>query len=183
MALPEAQEDKPASFEHFGREALPEIEAEGAKLRIILGAAYGEKAPASVFTDTFYVDAMLQPGARLPLPDDHEDRGLYVVEGAIRVAGEDYPAGRMLVFRPKDAITIGAGPQGARVLLLGGATLSGPRYIWWNFVSSSREKIEHAKEQWRKGEWGRGQFDLPPDDRAEFIPLPPDPAPSTQESA
>ena len=79
----------------------------------------------------------------------------------------------MLVFRPKDRISVAAGPTGARLVLLGGAALSGPRYIWWNFVASSRQKIDAAKEQWRKGDWGRGQFDLPPDDRDEFIPLPP----------
>ena len=129
-----------------------------------------------MFGETFYVDAVLQPGALLPLPQEHEDRGLYVVEGEIAVAGDVFEAGRMLVFRPGDAITIGAGPTGARLLLLGGATLPGPRYIWWNFVASSQEKIDYAKEQWRKGEWGSGLFDLPPDDRDEFIPLPPEPA-------
>ena len=180
VALPEAEEDKPASFEHFGREALPVIDTDGFKLRVILGSAYGERAPARVFGEIFYVDAILQPGARLPLPDDHEDRGLYVIEGEITVAGDKYEAGRMLVFRPKDAITIGAGPQGARLLLLGGATLPGPRYLWWNFVSSSREKIDYAKEQWRKGEWGQGLFDLPPDDNSEFIPLPADTPPAPE---
>jgi redox-sensitive bicupin YhaK (pirin superfamily) len=172
VALPEAEEDAPPRFEHHGREALPLVEAEGLRLRVILGSAYGVAAPARVFTDTFYVDAIVQPGARLPLPQEHEDRGLYVIEGEIHIAGDVYAAGRMLVFRPKDAITIQAGAQGARLLLLGGATLSGPRYIWWNFVSSSREKIEYAKEQWRKGAWGQGLFDLPPDDRDEFTPAP-----------
>ena len=109
---------------------------------------------------------------RLPLPQDHEDRGVYVVEGSVTVAGQHFELGRMIVFRPGDAITLRAGPKGAQLMLLGGATLSGPRYIWWNFVASSREKIEHAKEQWRRGAWGEGQFDLPPDDRSEFIPLP-----------
>ncbi len=174
VALPEAEEDGPAAFEHFGREALPVLEDEGCSLRVILGSAYGVSAPARVFGEIFYVDAKLEPGARLPLPAEHEDRGLYVVEGEIHVAGDVFAAGRMLVFRPNDPITIGAGPQGARLLLLGGATFSGPRYLWWNFVSSSREKIEHAKEQWRKGRWGEGLFDLPPDDRAEFTPAPPD---------
>ena len=103
-----------------------------------------------MFSETFYVDAALDPGARLPLPDDHEDRGLYIVEGEITVAGQVFEAGRMLVFRPGDRIAVGAGPTGARLLLLGGATLEGPRYIWWNFVASSQEKIEAAKEAWRR---------------------------------
>jgi hypothetical protein len=77
----------------------------------------------------------------------------------------------MMVFRPGDRISVAAGPTGARLIILGGATLGGPRYIWWNFVASSRDRIEAAKEQWRKADWGRGPFDLPPDDRDEFTPL------------
>lgn len=172
VALPEAQEDAPASFEHHGREALPVLESEGVNLRLILGRAYGRTAPARVFSDTFYADVSLAPGARLPLPDDHEDRGLYVVEGAITVAGQTFEAGRMMVFRPGDRITVAAGPQGARLIALGGATLGGPRYVWWNFVASSRDKIEAAKEDWRRGAWGQGMFDLPAGDRDEFVPLP-----------
>ncbi|KAB7782004.1 pirin family protein [Methylorubrum thiocyanatum] len=172
VALPESHEDTAPSFEHHGKAALPMIEDGGVSLRLILGHAYGERAPANVFSDTFYADVTLAPGTRFPLPDDHEDRGLYVVEGAISIAGQDFEAGRMMVFRPGDRITVAAGPSGARLMALGGATLSGPRYIWWNFVSSSREKIEAAKEEWRRGAWGEGRFDLPPDDRAEFIPLP-----------
>lgn len=172
VALPESHEDTAPSFEHHGKAALPMIEDGGVSLRLILGHAYGERAPANVFSDTFYADVTLAPGTRFPLPDDHEDRGLYVVEGAISIAGQDFEAGRMMVFRPGDRITVAAGPSGARLMALGGATLGGPRYIWWNFVSSSREKIEAAKEEWRRGAWGEGRFDLPPDDRAEFIPLP-----------
>ncbi len=172
VALPEAQEDAAPSFEHHGKEALPHIEGEGVDLRLILGRGWGASAPAKLFSETFYADAALTPGARLPLPNDHEDRGVYIVEGSISVAGQTFEAGRMMVFRPGDAISVAAGPQGARLILLGGATMNGPRYVWWNFVSSSREKIDEAKEQWRRGRWGEGLFDLPPDDRGEFIPLP-----------
>ncbi|MCR4268169.1 pirin family protein [Nitratireductor sp. ZSWI3] len=172
VALPETVEDMAPMFEHHAREALPEIEADGVSLRLIMGNAYGERAPVSVFTEMFYADVVLQPGARLPLPDDHEDRGIYVTEGSITIAGEDFDAGRMMVFRPGDAITVGAGPQGARLMLLGGATLGGPRFIWWNFVASSKERIEAAKEEWRSARWGSGLFDLPAGDRDEFIPLP-----------
>jgi redox-sensitive bicupin YhaK (pirin superfamily) len=172
VALPEAQEDKGPLFEHHAMEALPVIESGGARVRVILGNAYGAEAPASVFSETFYADAELEPFARMPLPDDHEDRGLHIVEGSISVAGQTFEKGRMMVFRPGDKISVAAGPAGARLILLGGATLSGPRYISWNFVSSSREKIEAAKAAWRKGDWGKGPFDLPPDDREEFIPLP-----------
>jgi hypothetical protein len=120
----------------------------------------------------FYADAALDPGALLPLPDDHEDRGVYVVEGSIAVGGDTFESGRMMVFRPGDRISVEAGPQGARLILLGGATLNGPRYIWWNFVASSREKIEHAKQAWAAGDWAHGRFQLPPGDTDEFIPLP-----------
>lgn len=172
VALPLEQEDRAPCFEHHDAASLPEAEAEGVRLRLILGRAYGLRAPASVFTDMFYADAQLAPGARLPMPHDHEDRGLYVVEGAVEVAGERFEAGRMLVFRPGDAIVAKADAEGARLMLLGGAALEGPRFVWWNFVASSRERIAHAKEEWKRGAWGQGLFDLPPGDRSEFIPLP-----------
>ena len=171
VALPEAQEDAAPSFEHHARHDLPEIEDAGASLRLILGRAYGETAPAKVFSDLFYADVALKPGARAPLPDDHEDRGLYVVEGAVAVAGQTFEAGRMLVFRPGDRIAVAGGEHGGRLILLGGANL-GPRYLWWNFVASSQERIEAAREAWRKADWGHGPFDLPPDDRDEFTPAP-----------
>jgi redox-sensitive bicupin YhaK (pirin superfamily) len=172
VALPEEMEEVAPSFEHHGKERLPVIENEGATVRLLLGRAYGNAAPATVFSDTFYADVDLKPGSKLPLPDDHEDRGLYIVLGSIRVAGQEFEAGRMMVFRPRDRIVISAGASGATLIILGGATLGGPRYIAWNFVSSSRERIEEAKNQWRRGDWGGGWFDLPPDDRTEFIPLP-----------
>ena len=172
IALPESAEDMAPAFEHHGKDSLPVLEAEGASARLILGRAYGAVAPATLYSDAFYLDVVLAPGARFPLPDDHEDRGIYVVQGAVTIAGQSFEAGRMMVFRPGDAITVGAGPQGARLMALGGATLNGPRYVWWNFVASSRERIEAAKAEWRAARWGEGQFDLPAGDREEFIPLP-----------
>ena len=106
------------------------------------------------------------------MPDDHEDRGIYVVSGSITVAGDTFEAGRMMVFRPGDQISVTAGQQGARLMLLGGDTLNGPRHIWWNFVASSRDKIDAAKEAWRAGDWQNGRFQLPVGDADEFIPLP-----------
>ncbi|MFY9294824.1 MAG: pirin family protein [Methylorubrum rhodinum] len=149
IALPESHEDVAPSFEH-----------------------HGKAAPATMFSETFYADVRLEPGSRLPLPDDHEDRGIYVVEGSISVAGRDYAAAQIMVFRPGDRITVAAGERGARLMILGGATLAGPRYIWWNFVASSKERIEAAKAEWRAQDWGQGRFDLPTDDRDEHIPLP-----------
>jgi len=159
-------------FEHHGQQSLPYIEAEGINARLILGHANGEEAPATLCSGTFYLDVTLAPGARFPLPDDHEDRGFYVTEGSVSVAGQTLDAGRMMVFRPGDRFTVAAGPQGARLMALGGATLNGPRYVWWNFVASSRNRIETAKEEWRAARWGQGKFDLPPNDRDEFTRLP-----------
>ncbi|WP_029619641.1 pirin family protein [Pseudorhizobium marinum] len=172
LALPEKDEEAAPQFEHYSKGTLPVVEDEGVKLRLILGNAYGEKAPARMLSETFYADVMLEAGRRLPMPDEHEDRGIYIVEGSIVVAGQDYEAGQMMVFRPGDRITISAGARGARLMILGGATLPGPRYIWWNFVASSRERIEEAKAEWRAQKWGQGRFDLPVGDRQEHIPLP-----------
>lgn len=172
VALPQKHEETPADFEHHSRDALPLIEGEGKTVRLILGNAYGERAPVKTFSDMFYADAMLDKGAVLPMPDNHEDRGLYVLNGSVIIAGQTFEAGRMMVFRPGDNIAVQAGEQGARVMLLGGDTLNEPRYIWWNFVSSSKEKIEQAKQEWQRGDWHDGQFTLPPGDEREFIPLP-----------
>ncbi|MEL6337209.1 MAG: pirin family protein [Pseudomonadota bacterium] len=171
VALPDQHEDTDPGFENQAKEALPLIEGEGKSVRLILGSAYGERAPVKTFSEMFYGDAIMEPGTMLPLPDEHEDRGVYVVSGEIEVAGERYEAGRMLVFRPGDKIAIKA-LSAARLMILGGETLGGPRHIWWNFVASSRERIEAAKEAWRAGDWQNGRFHLPPDDNAEFIPLP-----------
>jgi redox-sensitive bicupin YhaK (pirin superfamily) len=172
LALPDSHEDVDASFEHHGKETLPVIEDDGVLVRLILGNAYGKVAPATMLSETFYADVRLDPGSRLPMPDDHEDRGIYIVEGSISVAGQAFEAGQMMVFRPGDRITVAAGERGARLMILGGATFNGPRYIWWNFVASSQERIERAKAEWRAANWGKGRFDLPVDDRNEHIPLP-----------
>jgi redox-sensitive bicupin YhaK (pirin superfamily) len=172
LALPDSHEDMAPMFEHHSKGALPMIEDCGVSVRLILGNAYGKNAPARMFSETFYADVTLEAGRRLPMPDDHEDRGIYIVEGSISVAGQEFEASQMMVFRPGDRITIAAGDQGARLMILGGATFPGPRYIWWNFVASSQERIEEAKAEWRAENWGKGRFDLPIDDRDEHIPLP-----------
>ncbi|MER2509543.1 MAG: pirin family protein [Amaricoccus sp.] len=173
VALPESAEDSPARFEHAAKANLPMLEAEGVKLRLILGTAFGQRAPVTTSSEMFYADVELAPGAQVPLPDDHEDRGVYVAQGSIEVAGQRFEGNQMMVFRPGDRLAVRAGPAGARLLLLGGATLEGPRHIWWNFVASSRERIEAAKEAWRAGDFHHGRFHLPPGDDGEFIPLPP----------
>ncbi|GAA6206964.1 pirin family protein [Cognatishimia sp. WU-CL00825] len=171
VALPEDKEDLAPDFEHHKKEALPFIEDGGASVRLILGTGWGEAAPVTMQSEIFYADVVLQAGAQLPLPDNHEDRGLYILQGSIEVAGDTFEAGQMMVFRPGDKLSIKAGASGARLMALGGATLNGPRYIWWNFVSSSAEKIEAAKVAWKAADWARGPFQLPPGDTDEFIPI------------
>ncbi|MEM6940108.1 MAG: pirin family protein [Pseudomonadota bacterium] len=171
IALPKDREDMAPDFEHHKEAGLPVIEDGGASARLILGEAYGQASPVTMQSETFYLDVVLQPGAAFPLPDNHEDRGIYVTEGSIDVAGDTFEAGRMMVFRPGDRISAKAGPLGARLMLLGGATMDEGRYIWWNFVSSSKERIEQAKEDWKAADWEKGPFRLPPGDDGEFIPI------------
>ncbi len=172
LALPQAHEDDAAAFVHAPAESLPLLEGEGKEVRLILGTAYGAAAPIKLPFDVFYADATLQAGAAIPLPDDHEDRGVFILQGAVTVGGQTFPAGQMLVFRPGDRISLRAGDAGARLMLLGGATMDGPRHIWWNFVASSKDRIDAAKEAWRAGDWAHGRFRLPPGDDAEHIPAP-----------
>ena len=172
LALPEAAEDSPAGFTHLAQSSLPELEGEGKRVRLILGTAWGQTVPLKMPSEVFYADAVLAPGAAIPLPEEHEDRGVYVLQGEVDCAGQVFQAGRMLVFRPGDRISVKAGDKGARLMLLGGATMGSPRYIWWNFVASSKDRITAAKEAWRAGDWQHGRFRLPEGDNAEFIPAP-----------
>lgn len=172
LALPKANEDDPAAFHNAHASALPELEGEGKHVRLILGTGWGEAAPVPLHSETIYADATLAPGASLPLPDNHEDRGIYILKGEVTVGGQTFPTGQMLVFRPGDRVSVRAGAQGARLMVLGGATMDGPRHIWWNFVASSEDRIDAAKEAWRAGDWAHGRFHLPPNDNAEFIPAP-----------
>ncbi len=166
VALPKSHEETSPDFTHYDKTGLPEINGEGKKVRVIAGSIYGKTSPVSAASDMFYGDAALQRGARIPLPSTHEERAIYVAEGEIEIAGEGFPNGRLLVFRPGDEITVTARLP-SRILFFGGEPMDGPRYVWWNFVSSSRERIEQAKEDWRQM-----RFDSIPGDAEEFIPLP-----------
>ncbi len=172
LALPKDREDDPADFIHVPKAELPVLQGEGKEVRLILGDAWGEVAPMPTPSRMFYADAIMAAGASLPLPDGHEDRGIYILDGEISVGGQTFPTGQMLVFRPGDRISVKAGPAGARVMALGGDTMDGPRHIWWNFVASSKDRIDAAKEAWRAGDWAHGRFRLPPGDAGEFIPAP-----------
>ncbi|WP_420862669.1 pirin family protein [Algirhabdus cladophorae] len=174
IALPEDREDMAPDFEHHKEAALPVLQDKGITARLILGDSYGETSPVTMQSETFYLDVILEAGAAFPLTDTHEDRGIHITQGSLDVAGQTYEAGQMMVFRPGDQISVKAGPQGARFMALGGATLNEKRYIWWNFVSSSKDKIEAAKEAWKTGDWANGPFSLPPGDDAEHIEISPE---------
>ncbi len=167
VALPRAQEETAPDFAHHGAAVLPVIEDGGVWLRLVAGTGWGQAAPVRTHSELFYADAVLQPGAALPMPDRHEERAAYLLDGEVEVAGVRFAAGQMLLFRAGDPVSLRAGPHGARLLLLGGAVMDGPRYLFWNFVSSSRERVAQAKAEWKAG-----QFAPVPGDDREFIPLP-----------
>jgi redox-sensitive bicupin YhaK (pirin superfamily) len=167
VALPKHQEEIAPAFVHHPAATLPAVEERGMRLRLIAGTGWGLVSPVAVSSPLFYADAALAPGADLPLPDEHEERGAYIVQGLVEVGGTRFESGTMLLFRVGDRLALRAGPEGARLLLLGGAAMDGPRFIFWNFVSSSRERIEQAKLDWRAGHFGKVTGD-----EAEFIPLP-----------
>src|SRR5262249_12970009 len=150
-ALPKGHEEQAPAFAHHGAGGLPGIDGEGKRARVVMGSAYGTTSPVAFPHAAFYVDAALEPGATLPLDPDYEERAVFVAAGAVEIAGDIFGQGRLLVFRPGDRISIRATTAPARLILLGGAVMDGPRYIWWNFVASSKERIDAAKEDWRSG--------------------------------
>jgi redox-sensitive bicupin YhaK (pirin superfamily) len=165
IALPEELEETAPSFQHFDAAALPTLADHGLEARVVAGSAFGKAAPVAGLSPWFYVEVRLAAGRSAPLDNDYEERAVYVVDGEIDVAGELFEGPRLLIFRPGDRITIRAKTD-CRLMFLGGAALEGPRYIWWNFVSSRKERIESAKEDWK-----RGRFAAVPDE-SDFIPLP-----------
>jgi redox-sensitive bicupin YhaK (pirin superfamily) len=167
VALPRDAEEAEPDFAHHAAAALPVLDDAGVRLRLVAGEGWGLRAPVATRSSLFYADAQLAPGASVPLPDAHEERAAYVWDGEVEVAGDRFGPGRMLVFRAGDRLALRAGPAGARMLLLGGAVMDGPRHLFWNFVSSRPERIEQAKADWRAGRFGS----VPGDDK-EFIPLP-----------
>jgi redox-sensitive bicupin YhaK (pirin superfamily) len=166
VALPDGKEEVEPSFHHHPAATLPELEQGGARLRVLVGAAFGATSPVDILSPMFYVEARLPAGAALPLPAEHAERAAYVVEGALACGDERVEARHMALFEPGAAPSLRAESE-SHVMLLGGQPL-GQRHIWWNFVSSSRERIEQAKQDWRE----RRFPPIPGDDR-EFIPLPP----------
>jgi hypothetical protein len=165
-ALPKSHEEGAPAFIHAGTAELPRIDGEGKRVRLVMGEAYGRRSPVAFPHPSLYAEAVLAPGAVLPFDTDYDERGLYIASGEIDIAGDRFEAGRLLVFRPGDRISILA-LSNARLMLLGGEPMDGPRHIWWNFVSSSKDRIDAAKEDWRQR-----RFALVPGDEKGFIPLP-----------
>ncbi|RWQ24934.1 pirin family protein [Mesorhizobium sp.] len=166
LALPDDKEEVDPIFENTAAMRLPEIDAEGVSGRVVIGAFAGLRSPVVTASDTLYADLSLAPGASVKIPADAEERAIYTLEGEVSISGDRFPAERLLVFRPGDEIVVSS-EGGAHFMLFGGASLGSKRYIWWNFVSSSKERIEQAKEEWKTG-----RFDIVPGDEEEFIPLP-----------
>lgn len=166
LALPDGKEEVDPVFENTAALRLPEIDAEGVNGRVVIGAFSGLRSPVRADSETLYADLRLAPGASVKIPADAEERAIYTLEGEVSISGDRFPAERLLVFKPGDEIVVSS-ETGAHFMLFGGASLGSPRYIWWNFVSSSKERIEQAKQEWKTG-----RFDIVPGDEEEFIPLP-----------
>ena len=176
VALPREQEEAEPDFSHTAASALPLIEGEGAAARVIGGRFFGQSAPMPASSPLFYVDLQLQPGARLSMPSEYAEQALYIVDGALDLGRDgSFDAGQLLVLKPGSTLTLAAGGgAGARVMLLGGEPMDGPRYLAWNFVSSSLARIEQAKSDWKAQ-----AFPTVPGE-TEFIPYPDLPGRSDQ---
>ncbi|HVY66465.1 MAG TPA: pirin family protein [Gammaproteobacteria bacterium] len=164
IALPLELEEMEPGFIHYPKASLPELALGGATVRVIMGEAYGARSPVTTYSPTLYLEVGMPAGAELALPSDVAERAAYVAEGAVTIADRAYAEGTLAVARTGTPITLRASTA-SRVMVVGGEPL-GQRHIWWNFVSSSKERIEQAKQDWAAGRMGK----VPGDD--EFIPLP-----------
>ena len=164
MALPRDEEEREPAFVHYPAAELPELEIDGCTVRVIMGECFGERSPVTTFSDTLYLECVIPAGHQITIPGDAGELAAYVVSGEVGLAGASYGGGVMLVAKQGQALPLRA-EQDSRVMIIGGEPL-GERHVWWNFVSSSRERIEQAKDDWREGRFGL----VPGDD--EFIPLP-----------
>ncbi|MBY0533276.1 MAG: pirin family protein [Xanthobacteraceae bacterium] len=165
IALPKSHEEIAPSFQNFTADSLPVINDGAFRARVVAGKMFGKKSPVGMHSEWFYGEVVLDEGASAPLDPDYEERAIYVAEGEVEISGDRFEAPRLLIFRPGDRIAVRA-VRKSRLMFLGGAALEGPRYIWWNFVHSSKERIEQAKEEWKTG-----RFKQVPNE-TEFIPLP-----------
>jgi redox-sensitive bicupin YhaK (pirin superfamily) len=167
VALPEKDEEASPSFHNYIPEQLPVFTDKGVWMRLIAGTAFGLTNNVTTNSPLFYLHVVLEKGAKFGLPKEHSERGIYIVKGSIELSGISYQSGQMLIFN-KAADPLILAKENTTLMLLGGEPL-GERFIWWNFVSSRKERIEQAKEDWKQG-----RILLPPNDNHEFIPLPDD---------
>jgi hypothetical protein len=165
VGLPLGQEEVAPDFTHYPAASLPEVTRDGAKIRVMMGEVFGARSPVKTLSELFYADIDLAAGATLDLPADHAERGLYIVSGALTLDGQSFAEHQLLVLHEGIATKVTA-EQPTRVLYLGGAKLEGERHIWWNLVSSSQERIEQAKADWKAGRFAKVPGET------EFIPLP-----------
>lgn len=165
IALPKAHERTEPAFSHHPKSTLPEIRMPGVHMRVVAGSAYGERAPVRTFSETLYVAIEAAAGACFPIPPEHEERALYILDGDATVDGQPIPVGHMAVLPASGEVEVRAATS-STLMLLGGAKMDGERHVWWNFVASSRDMIEEAKVRWREG-----RFPAVPGE-TEFIPLP-----------
>jgi hypothetical protein len=168
VALPREYEETAPAFSHFPATAIPQLDLNGVRLRVVAGAAFGMEAPAAIHSPQFYVEAKMNAGATLDLPAQYRERGMYVISGTVRAGGETVALHTLPVFEPGGTVRIEAVTD-AHVMFLGGDPLPEKRFIWWNFVSTSPDRIEQAKADWQAG-----RFPLIPGDSTAFVPLPPD---------
>jgi redox-sensitive bicupin YhaK (pirin superfamily) len=166
VALPKTHEETAPAFEHVEAAKLPAWTEAGAALRLIVGTYAGRTAPTTHFSPIFYVGAELAAGAKISVSPEHAERAVYVADGSVTIGDRALAVGDLAVLADGAAAGVVAGASGAKLMLLGGAAMDGPRHIWWNFVSSSKERIEKAKADWKEGRFAK----VPGD--AEFIPLP-----------
>lgn len=168
VGLPRASEQSDPGFVHYPAESLPTFSADGAQVRVLVGTTYGVSSPVYTLSPMFYLDVKLEPGGRLAVPSGHEERAVYVVDGEANLGDMNVETDRLAVIA-RGAMPVITSERGARLVVLGGAPLDGPRYLWWNFVSSSKERIIEAAHEWRAG-----SFPIVPGDDKEFIPAPPE---------
>jgi redox-sensitive bicupin YhaK (pirin superfamily) len=166
LALPEANEEMDPAFEHVARADLPLIEAHGAKARVIMGSLWGAAAPTTTYAGTIYADIALDPGASVPIDAAAEERAVYLAIGEAALDGVPLELHTLYVLKPGVATSL-TSTNGGRAMLCGGDAFATPRHVWWNFVSSSRDRIQEAKRAWKAGEFPK----VPGDDK-EFIPIP-----------
>ncbi len=166
MALPQAMEEADPAFTHIPADELPTQEGDGLETRLISGEAFGRVSPVQMASPTLYADVVVAGGSTLPIDDRYAERAVYVIEGEVELFGERYPAGQMIILKRGGQALVTA-PAAARVVVVGGEPMDGPRYIWWNFVSSRKERIMEAKKDWEEG-----RFPKVPGDEEEWIPLP-----------